>query len=186
MNIPDKNQTFPLPNDDRLCFLKNIVNNSQTMNPFLSLFLLIMCLSCSENVKAPTHAPLVADQLRYSYTDENWFVPVRMAINGLTPEQVNWTDSSGNHSIGELVSHLLFWNDMQIRAFKEEDFTDLDIDNDTTFTAFSEGEWEEVVSRLDQVQEELLTMVEGASAQQLSQWDEDLLSLASHNAYHAG
>lgn len=29
MNIPDKNQTFPIPNYDRLCFLKNIVSNPQ-------------------------------------------------------------------------------------------------------------------------------------------------------------
>ena len=27
MNIPDKNQVFPLPNYDRLCFLKNVVRN---------------------------------------------------------------------------------------------------------------------------------------------------------------
>ncbi|MCB9207509.1 MAG: CatB-related O-acetyltransferase [Ignavibacteriales bacterium] len=27
MNIPDKNQTFPLPNYKRLCFLKNIIKN---------------------------------------------------------------------------------------------------------------------------------------------------------------
>ena len=27
MNIPDKNEKFPLPNYDRLCFLKNIVKN---------------------------------------------------------------------------------------------------------------------------------------------------------------
>ena len=27
MNIPDKNQAFPLPNYDRLCFLKNVVKN---------------------------------------------------------------------------------------------------------------------------------------------------------------
>ena len=29
MNIPDKDQKFPLPNYDRLCFLKNIVQNPQ-------------------------------------------------------------------------------------------------------------------------------------------------------------
>ncbi len=27
MNIPDKHQKFPLPNYNRLCFLKNIVKN---------------------------------------------------------------------------------------------------------------------------------------------------------------
>ena len=31
MNIPDKNKKFPLENYDRLCFLKNIVNNPNIM-----------------------------------------------------------------------------------------------------------------------------------------------------------
>ena len=29
MNIPNKDEKFPLPHYDRLCFLKNVVNNPQ-------------------------------------------------------------------------------------------------------------------------------------------------------------
>ncbi|MEM6378157.1 MAG: DinB family protein [Bacteroidota bacterium] len=155
------------------------------MKQYLILIgLVLCCLSCSEQEADNSKLrSILTDQLKYSYTDQNWYVPPKVAINGLTAEQSNWQDSTDNNSIGGLVAHMTFWNEMQIRAFKGEDFSDFEIDNDITFTT---TEWEKATKKLDSVQTELQLMVENASEEQLAAWATDLLNLSAHNAYHAG
>ena len=72
------------------------------------------------------------EQLKNTHSEQNWFVPTKIAIQGLSTEQSNWKDSTENHSIAELVSHLSFWNGMNLRAFKGEDMSDFDVDNNAT------------------------------------------------------
>lgn len=157
------------------------------MKPYTIFFgILILCFACTQNENKPELKPLLSQQLKYSYTDENWFVPAKMAFDGLSPEQVNWKDSTESHSIGELVSHLTFWNELQLRAFKGEDFSNFKIDNDTTFKIYTAQEWDLVVGKLDSVQTALEQLTANASDKELAKLANDLLSLASHNAYHAG
>ncbi|MEM8847800.1 MAG: DinB family protein [Bacteroidota bacterium] len=129
---------------------------------------------------------LLIDQLDYSYRTQNWFVPTKLAIDGLTAEQAMWKDSSENHSIIELVSHTCYWNEVYLRVLAGEDFSDLDIDNNKTFEVFTEKEWDDVKVKLDSIQIELERMVEKASKSQLSERASDLLDLTAHNAYHSG
>ncbi len=153
---------------------------------------LMFCLSCSERKNEPENKnsselrTLLNDQLKYSHTDENWYVPTKIAINGLTTEQVNWKDSTENNSIGEIVSHLTFWNDMYLRTLKGEDFSDFDIDNDSTFLIYNEKDWQKVTDKLDSVQMEFQIWTENASKEQLSEQAFDILTMVSHNAYHTG
>ncbi len=84
------------------------------------VILVLFLLRCFEkktnnesNIKS-----LLIQQLKNAHTNQQWFVPTKKAIDGLTLEQSNWKDSSDNHSIGELVSHLIFWNELNLRAFK--------------------------------------------------------------------
>ncbi len=154
--------------------------------------ILIFCLSCSEKKnelkkKNTTDLrTLLNEQLKYSHTDENWYVPTKIAINGLTPKQVNWKDSTQNHSIGELVSHLTFWNGMYLRTFNGDDVSDFEMDNDSTFLVYNEKEWQKVTSKLDSIQMEFQLWTENASEEQLSKQAVDILTMASHNAYHSG
>ncbi len=146
----------------------------------------LLILNCSERTVEPNVKSLLVQQLKYSHNDENWFVPTKMAVNELSAQQSNWKDSTENHSIGELVSHLTFWNEMQLRAFKGEDFSNFEMDNDTTFKIYNEKEWKNLVIKLDSVQTELEIFTEKANEKDLSEWASDLLTMSSHNAYHTG
>ena len=157
------------------------------MKQNLILFgLLVLFFNCSEKEKISELKPLLTEQLKYSHTDENWFVPTKIAITGLTAEQSNWKDSTENHSIGELVSHLTFWNEMYLKGLNGEDFSDFDMDNEITFKIYSEEEWKNVVSKLDSIHTELEQMTTKASEKQLSERASDVLTMTAHNAYHTG
>lgn len=42
------------------------------------------------------------------HDEENWFVPMTRALDGLTAEQAAWRDESTNNSIWQNVNHLSF------------------------------------------------------------------------------
>ena len=72
----------------------------------------------AQDKKTPTLKKYIIGQIRTTHNVKDWFVPVNIALEDLTPEQAKWTDGSGNHSIGQLASHLIFWNLQQLYSFK--------------------------------------------------------------------
>lgn len=44
------------------------------------------------------------------HNQADWFVPAKIAIARLTPKEAAWKDETENHSIAQLVNHLIFWN----------------------------------------------------------------------------
>src|SRR4051794_40864091 len=44
----------------------------------------------------PTLKSILLEQLRGTHGQEEWFVPVKIAIEGLTPEQAAWKDQTDN------------------------------------------------------------------------------------------
>lgn len=52
----------------------------------------------------PTLKSVLLAQLKETHNKEAWFVPVKIAIEGLTPEQAAWKDAPENHSIVQLVN----------------------------------------------------------------------------------
>ena len=152
----------------------------------LLIGLVIFLLGCADNQTTPEVKSLLVEPLKNSHSQQNWFVPTKIAIDGLTAEQSNWKDSTDNHSIGELVSHLVFWSEMNLRAFKGEDLGDLEVDNKETFKTYTHQEWQDLVHRLDSIQSEWLVVTEKATDQQLTEWSSEIANMAAHSAYHAG
>jgi len=150
------------------------------------LGILIFCFGCSKKKNNPELRTLLNEQLKYSHTEENWFVPTKIAIAGLTAEQSNWKDSTENHSIGELISHLTFWNEVFLKDLNGEDFSDFDMDNEITFKIYSEKEWKNAITKLDSVQTEIERIIKKANDKQLSDRASDVLTMTAHNAYHTG
>jgi hypothetical protein len=74
----------------------------------------------------------ILEQLRTTHNVKDWFVPVNTALEDVTPDQAKWTDGSGNHSIGQLASHLIFWNLQQLYSFKKLPQPKFDGNNDET------------------------------------------------------
>src|SRR5688572_29265073 len=82
----------------------------------------LVTISCSDKKSADeqpasSSKEILLKELKTTHTDKEWFVPVNVALEGVTAEQAMWRDSSGNHSIGQLAYHLLFWNKRQLAKF---------------------------------------------------------------------
>jgi uncharacterized damage-inducible protein DinB len=153
---------------------------------FITAMVCGLLLACSVKTENPTVKEILIDQLKNTYTNKDWFVPVNVAVEGLTSAQANWKDSTGNHSIAELVSHLVFWNERILIGFDGNETPDFNDDNEITFKIFDEGEWEQSVRKLDSIQNIWLQRVENATDDQLQEWSKSVANICSHNAYHTG
>src|ERR1700722_1772823 len=118
-------------------------------------------LSQEKEKKPVTLRSILLEQLQTNHKKQDWFVPASLAVAGLTAEQASWKDNSGNHSIGQLTYHLVFWNKESLARLKGEKPENSD-DNEKTFNNFDAKSWSETVAQLDQVMTELEKWVETA------------------------
>lgn len=136
--------------------------------------------------ESPTLKGVLLEQFKTTHTKKDWFVPVNVALEGLTAEQALWNDGSGNHSIAQLTSHLIFWNDRLLSKFKglkEESFSG---NNEETFLAHDKKSWEEVTKKIDAVFTEWEKLIEAADENKLKDWYPTIANMSTHNTYHTG
>jgi hypothetical protein len=95
---------------------------------------------------------------------------VKPAIAGVTAAQATWKPQGGDHSIGQLANHLLFWNSQQLAKFKRVEPVKFDGNNDETFNAFDQARWDEVREKLDKVLKEMETLVAAVDEKTLQSW----------------
>lgn len=152
------------------------------------LFLVSVPLAvCAQTRKPPTTLRgILLEQLRTTHTQEDWFVPARVAVEGLTAEQANWNPGHGGHSVGELAYHLWFWDSRSLERFRGEKSAAYNGNNDQTFTRFNQAQWNDIVGKLDQVMSDWEKAVEAADEQTLEANASLVEHVAEHNAYHIG
>jgi uncharacterized damage-inducible protein DinB len=154
------------------------------------VFLLLLSLplhSYGQTPKPPTTLRgVLLEQLRTTHNEKDWFVPANIAVEGLTAEQAKWTDGSGNHSIGQLTNHLVFWNTQELAKFKGEQPPKFNGNNDETFNSFDSRQWSATVKQLDQVLTDWEKAVEAADDKKLAEWASTIAHVGTHNAYHIG
>jgi uncharacterized damage-inducible protein DinB len=156
------------------------------MKNYLLLLLLLPTAAVVGQGTSPTLKSALVEQLKSTHNTTDWFVPVNVALDGLTAEQAMWNDGSGNHSAGQLAYHLLFWNERQLKRFRGEKIEPFSGDNNETFDKFDQKQWSEIVKRIDQVMTDLEKIVENASDEQLKEWTQIIANISTHNAYHTG
>src|SRR6201984_729787 len=154
----------------------------------LSIFLLFLLVSPvhAQNKKPTTLRDVWLAELKPTHPSEEWFVPANIAVKGLTPEQASWTDGKGNHSVGQLAYHLVFWNRRNLQVLKGEKPEKFSGDNDETFDKFDTKKWNEIVQQLDEVMSELEKWVETADEAKLKESAQGFTHISTHNAYHIG
>lgn len=135
---------------------------------------------------APTLKSILLDQLRGTHDQQEWFVPAKAAIEGLTPEQATWTDQTDNHSIAQLVNHLTFWNRQYLAKFNGEKPAEFDGNNKETFAGLDKAGWESSVRQLDEVLTAWEKAIEQADEAKLAKWAANIARINTHNAYHIG
>ena len=125
-------------------------------------------------------------QLKTTHNKKDWFVPVNTAVEGLTPELAMWQDKSGNHSVGQLARHLIFWNERELTKFRGLKPADFSGNNEETFNSFDKNSWAETVKKLDQVLTDWESAIEAADEAKLKEWYTTIANISTHNAYHTG
>ena len=142
---------------------------------------------CAEDKKPPTTLRgVLLEQLCTTHDKEQDFVPAKVAVAGLTPEQAKWSPGIGQHSVGQLVYHIWFWDSDSLAEFKGEKRPTFSGNNDDTFNNFNPAQWDELVKKLNQVQTDLETAVQQADDQKLAQYASLIARVSAHNAYHIG
>ena len=152
----------------------------------ICLLLSWAALAHAQDAKTSTLREVLLSELRSTHTSAEWFVPANTAVKGLTAEQANWTDGKGNHSVGQLAYHLVFWNRRNLAKLKGESLEKFSGNNDETFAKFDSKTWSETVKQLDEVMKELEEWVESADEAKLKESAQVITHISTHNAYHVG
>jgi uncharacterized damage-inducible protein DinB len=155
------------------------------------LFLLLLAAPFhtfgQEKPKTPaTLKSILLEQLRTTHNVEDWFVPINIALQGVTAEQAKWTPGAGSHSVGQLANHLLFWDTDALARFKGETPPKFSGNNDETFNNFDAKQWDDTVKKLDQVLTEWERAVEAADDKKIEESASLIAHVGAHNAYHVG
>jgi uncharacterized damage-inducible protein DinB len=150
------------------------------------LLLLVAIPVYAQDKKPTSLRDVLLAELRTTHDNEDWFVPANIAVKGLTAEQASWTDGKGNHSVGQLAYHILYWNRRNLARLKGEQLDKFSGNNDETFDKFDSKSWNETVQQLDNVMKELEKWVEAADEAKLKENAQVFTHISTHNAYHIG
>lgn len=150
------------------------------------VFALTSSSSSAQKESTPTLKSILLEQLKTTHNVKDWFVPPSIAVKGLTPEQANWKDSSENHSIAQLTTHLIFWNMQMLDKFEGKPQSSFNGNNKETFVPVNENTWNATVQKLDSVLTAWETAVNDADENKLQKWYSTIAHIGTHNAYHTG
>jgi hypothetical protein len=141
-----------------------------------------------DNKKAPTDLRgVLMEQLRTTHNAEDWFVPVSIAVDGLTAEQAQWKPAGKDaHSVGQLAYHIWYWDQRSLAQFKGEKLPAFDGNNNETFDKFSAAEWDDLVKKLNQELVDWEAAVQQADDAKLAANASVIAHIGAHRAYHVG
>lgn len=151
------------------------------------LLLLAPAALLAQNPKPPsTLRGVLLEQLRTTHDKEDWFVPLNVAVAGLTADQAKWSPGKGQHSVGQLAYHIWYWDARSLARFKGEKLPAFDGNNNETFENFDAAQWTDLVKKLDQVMSDWEKAVESADDKTLAENASLIAHIGAHNAYHIG
>jgi len=158
------------------------------MRKLAFLLLLALPLSAQTPDKKPptTLRGVLLEQLQTTHDKEDWFVPVSIAVDGLTAQQAMWSPGKGNHSVGQLAYHIWYWDQRALSDFKGEKNAPFDGNNNETFDKFSADQWNDLVKKLNQVLADWEKALNDADDAKLAANASLISHVGAHNAYHVG
>jgi hypothetical protein len=160
---------------------------------YLFMICLIGCSLCALSQTGtppavkPTLKSVLLEQLRTTWNkQDDWYVPVMKAVEGLTPQQAAWRPTDSTHSVGELTYHIWFWNTVGLDKFYGRKRPAFSGNNNDTFTGFKEANWTTLVQQLDQVMKDWEQAIIQADEPTLEKWYKTIADMSTHNTYHTG
>ena len=137
---------------------------------------------------------VLLEQFTACYDEDNWFVAIKTALDGVTAEQAVWKPAGVDNSIWENVNHIVFWNERWLQRYRGELTYPEDIENTGTFKS-GETDWQKTLEKLDAVMDEWRANLEVITDEKLESpvnetyqapWRVPLAQQNIHNAYHIG
>ena len=155
----------------------------------LSLLLVLFATAAAaqeqnQEKTSPTLKGVLLFNLKRTHNVKDWFVPANVAVAGLTSEQAAWSDGKGNHSVGQLTYHLVFWDRRSLAKFKGQPLEKFSNNNDDTFNKFDPKRWNDLVKQMDEVMTQWEQAVQSADDAKLKANFETISNIAAHNAYN--
>jgi hypothetical protein len=141
-----------------------------------------------QNKKAPTDLRgVLLEQLRTTNSAEDWFVPVSIAVDGMTAEQAQWKPAGKDaHSVGQLAYHIWYWDSRSLQQFKGEKPAPFDGNNNETFDKFDAAQWNDLLKKLNQEMADWEAAVQSADDAKLAANASLIAHIGAHRAYHVG
>jgi uncharacterized damage-inducible protein DinB len=143
-----------------------------------------------------TQKEILLEQFASIHNQKGWFVTINDAISDLTPESAAWTSGIENHSVWQIVHHLIFWNERWLNRFKGVKIPKMEGDNKTTFSiASAKEDWEKTVKHIDSIMQQWYEAIKARDEKELAKpvfegevdtWFSYLHTIAMHTAYHIG
>jgi len=136
--------------------------------------------------KEATLRSILLEQFRNTWNKEDWYVPVSIAVEGITAKQAMWRPADSSHSVAELAYHILYWNRESLDKFYDRKPAPFSGNNNETFTAITEATWTSTIQQLNQVMSDWEKAIETADETKLKKWASTIDHLNTHTAYHTG
>ncbi len=127
---------------------------------------------------------VLKEQLNASHHENGWFVSLLNSIVNLSDEEADWKPNEDVHSIHEITTHLLYYNERYLHRFKEEPVDEqskedtFQLDEGVTFSHTRE--------RIHHLYNDWKKNLEAADDLVMNHASEALSHLYLHTAYHTG
>ena len=129
---------------------------------------------------------LLLNQIKATYNQPGWYVPVRQAVTGLSDDQSRWQDTGIEHSIAQLVEHIIYWNQRELDKFLSLPASTREITNNETFAQPLAGQWNNLLRQLDKIFMDWETAIISANDEMISASAATIAHINVHTAYHTG
>src|SRR5687767_7559614 len=106
---------------------------------------------------------VLLEQFTACYDIDGWFVALKNALDGVTPEQALWKPEGTNNSIWETLSHLNFYLFAYLQRFKGLEYEYPLSDNDETFSTGDPEEWTKELARTTQIMNEFRELISSSN-----------------------
>lgn len=135
---------------------------------------------------------LLRRNLQITFDQEDWFVPLRTAVDGVTADQANWRPAGEKaNTIAEIVAHLNFYKGRLLQRLRGEEASYSALSNDDTFKPDEAG-WQAAVAEMERIHTELADIVGKLETEALERplpkqsLGLQLNSILLHEAHHGG
>ena len=129
---------------------------------------------------------VLLDQLDATHDKAGWYVPVMQSLTGLTDEQSRWQEPGIEHSIAQLVQHIIYWNRLELDKFLSQPATMQEMSNNETFAQPAAGAWNGLVQQLDKIFTDWAAAIASSEDQKIAASSTVIAQINVHTAYHTG